>query len=382
LENGETVAFGDYGYFKKDDEGDVAFENADVTSIPTTNLEPPKSESDGIKDNVTTEPEPEETKDSKEEPEAKEDKEERDPKTEATSTTSTVDSTLSETTTQETTNDSNPKESKSDVSAIVDTTPLQTEPSNDTDSEQTKKNTEDRTKTSETDNENNSLRPKKEHNIAEKEEIAANRQKLENLKTQKEIPAKRRKRSAGFWILMVLIVVLLGGGTYVGIYYDDVKSHIPFLAEDKAVESDSDAEIAKMKEMVGEEPITSEEKPEESSETIPAEPTEPEQEEDMVSTTENEPSEKVTETQPKPTPVVNTNNNQPYHIVAGVFSNASNAERLASNIREMGYPAKTFLRGNQTVVSVQSYASSTEAQAALSTTKDAAPKGWILKWDN
>jgi len=112
------------------------------------------------------------------------------------------------------------------------------------------------------------------------------------------------------------------------------------------------------------------------STTLETPPTEEIQEETI------EPPVVVEKPEVKPTKKpISTSNNQPYHIVAGVFSSPENAERLAKKISDMGYPAKTFARGSQTVVSVQSFATQAEAQSALSSTKDAAPSGWILKWN-
>jgi len=219
--------------------------------------------------------------------------------------------------------------------------------------------------------------PKKEMNILEKEEVAANQKKLEKLRKEKETTKQKKKRGVGFYILMVLIVLLIGGGTYVGLNYDQVKEYIPFLSDNKTPKNKGDKEVDKMQELIGEEPTTNQESSSEmDSTTLETPPTEEIQEETI------EPPVVVEKPEVKPTKKpISTSNNQPYHIVAGVFSSPENAERLAKKISDMGYPAKTFARGSQTVVSVQSFATQAEAQSALSSTKDAAPSGWILKWN-
>lgn len=217
--------------------------------------------------------------------------------------------------------------------------------------------------------------PKKDMNILEKKEIAANEQKLEKLKKQKEEGKKKKKRGVGFYILIFVVFLIAGGGTFVALNYDNMGDYLPFLAENK-VEDKGDEEVDKMKEMASndEEDSTSDEEIAEEPDTTSMEEIPTEIEEPIV--------EDPVETPVEPTPpVTNTgSNNQPFHIVAGVFGDPGNAERLAEKIRGMGYPATTFMRGNQTVVSIKSFATKAEAQAAIPGTSDAAPKGWVLEW--
>lgn len=226
-------------------------------------------------------------------------------------------------------------------------------------------------------------KPKKELNIAEKEEIAANQDKLNKLKEQKAEGKKKRKRGAGFYILLFLIVLIVGGGTYVGIFYDDVKEYIPFLSDKKTPVAKSDKEMDKMKDLIGDEDESTEgsEDSETNSGEEGATPDDQTNKEGPTEIIEEPPMESPVKNTPPPQ-AASGSNNQPFHIVAGVFSSPENAERLAEKIRGMGYPAKTFMRGDKTVVSVQSYATMSEANAALPSVTDAAPKGWILEWRN
>lgn len=217
---------------------------------------------------------------------------------------------------------------------------------------------------------------KKDMNIAQKEELKANEAKLKKLKDDKEALKVKKKRGIGFYLLMVLIVLIIGGGTTVAIFYDDVKQHIPFLSEEKQKET-SDKEIEKMKDMIGDEEVnTDEQNTDESSEELMSE--------EVLVSEEDEIVEPIVEEEPEPTPppANNGSNNLPFHIVAGAFGDQNNAERLAEKIRGMGYPAKTFLRGSMTIVSVKSFATKAEAQAAVSSVQDAAPNGWVLEWRN
>lgn len=221
---------------------------------------------------------------------------------------------------------------------------------------------------------------KKPLNILEKEEIAGNQKKLNDLRAQKEAKKQRKKRGAGFYILMVLIVLIVGGGTFVGLNYDQFKDYLPFESSNAKLEDKSTKEIQKMKEIMG----TTDENPSSETTETPASTETPE-------TTEPEPVKpevvkpevkKPEVAKPVVKPQVAGSNNQPFHIVAGVFGSPENADRLAAKLKGMGYPAKTIARGNQTVVSVQSYATKAAAEAALPEVKDAAPKGWVLEWRN
>ncbi|PWL28754.1 MAG: hypothetical protein DCO96_07990 [Fluviicola sp. XM-24bin1] len=224
-----------------------------------------------------------------------------------------------------------------------------------------------------------------EKNILQKEEIAANQQKLDKLKKdKKEKPKKKRKkRSAGFYILIGLVFIIVAGGTFVALNYEQAKEYLPFLADSTAAEPSEDDENSVLNEP--------DEEPADEQETASDETDEDEMADeadepaDLEEGQEEDPQEEIQEApaDPEPEPTqkpITGSNDQPYHIVAGVFGEAANAERLASKIQGMGYPAKTFQRGDKTVVSVQSYASSAEAQAALLSVSDAAPKGWVLHW--
>jgi nucleoid DNA-binding protein len=217
--------------------------------------------------------------------------------------------------------------------------------------------------------------PKKEMNILEKEELAANSKKLNQLKADKDSQKNRKKRGIGFYLLIVLILILVGGGTFVGIYYDEVKQHIPFLADNTKDNKEEPSEIDKMKDMIGEDEVADEsDSSDENTDTTDI-TQEEEMSEEMIEEPIVEEPEVIT-----PTPV--SDGSLPFHIVAGAFGSPENAERLAEKIRGMGYPATTFKRGNMTIVSVKSFATKAEAQAAVSTVQDATPSGWVLEWRN
>ena len=60
--------------------------------------------------------------------------------------------------------------------------------------------------------------------------------KKEPLKTQKEKKAEKpqkKRKGAGFYILLALLCIICTGGIYVGMNFQEIKQHIPFLAENK-----------------------------------------------------------------------------------------------------------------------------------------------------
>lgn len=380
LESNQTVSLGDYGSFKKEADGEIVFEKVedspqDTVSEGTIKANPSEEASTGedelSKSKVDDSVEASTSTQAEKEPAVTTTENRTEEKqSEKTPTEQEKVIPIKTDLPKESTADSiektkavNPE--KEDSSPAMN---LGTVPASD-DSKQATSTYKDPAKPSLT---------QRQHNILEKEEIAANQKKLDDLRKLKEAPKKTSKRGAGFYILIALLLLIVGGGTYVGLNYNSVKEYIPFLAEDTAVQSNLEEEKAKMEEMVGQ-----------PAETVKPKNTAPTPDSISVKSTsipeetKNGTKETALEKQPEPEmPPKKTerNNDQPFHIVAGVFSSPENAGRLAEKIRKMGYPAKTFERGAQTVVSVQSFATSEEAQNALATTKDAAPSGWVLEW--
>ncbi|MFT5777963.1 MAG: hypothetical protein ACI837_000911 [Crocinitomicaceae bacterium] len=181
-------------------------------------------------------------------------------------------------------------------------------------------------------------------------------------------PKVKKKRGAGFWILMVLLLGLIGGGTYVGLNYDSIKQHIPFLADKETSDKDEKTAKEKMLETLnGPEEATLD--PEETID--PEENTDPEE----VIPEEVVPEEVIPEEVITPPTV---SGNGPFHIVAGTFGSKVNADRLAAKLQSDGVPATVILNGGMNVVSMSSYASQAEANAGLTEMKAKAPKAWVL----
>lgn len=193
---------------------------------------------------------------------------------------------------------------------------------------------------------------------------------------------KKDKGGVGFWITLIIFALLIiGGGAYIGRNYNDLKQYVPFLA-DEEVEKPKEKSL---KEQMYE-TIHGEEEGGESSST-PSE--------DMNESAEEEPEEIVEEPEiipeepkviekpkvvekPKVTaPVVSSSSSGPYKVIAGAFSSEDNANRLAAEFRAKGYNSEVFMKGELHAVSMQSYATSEEANANLGKLQSMAPGAWI-----
>ncbi|MDC0257534.1 SPOR domain-containing protein [Crocinitomicaceae bacterium] len=384
IESGKSVPFGNFGSFQKDTDGDVIFENSEGATSSNEPVTAPVADIDAEAEKkakeeaeATKAKEAEAKKKAKEEAEAtkakeaeaeKKDKEEAAAKAAETKKTAPKVAVVPPKvdTPKEEKQKETPKPEDTAAKATVNQIVPDLDPLKDAPKKEEARKVAPIAATSAT-----SANKTSEKTILEKEEIAANQKKLDDLKKGKEEPKKKRKRGAGFYILLSLIFIIVAGGTLVALNYEQAKEYLPFLADSTAAEASEDDEND-MLSKPDEEPADDQE----------SEDTTTDEEEDLPVDEEEEitPVEIPEDPKPEPTPPVTGSNDQPYHIVAGVFSESANAEKLATKIQGMGYPAKTIQRGAQTVVSVQSYASAAEAQAAISSVSDAAPKGWVLYW--
>lgn len=232
-------------------------------------------------------------------------------------------------------------------------------------------------------------KPEKELNIAQKEELAATVGRMNDLKKKQEDAQKeKKKRGAGFWILMVLLLLIVAGGTYVAIDYNNVKQHIPFLA-DNDEKADDETAIDKMRDLMGEneeageEEDTSDEEDESSTEDA-SEESEGDEEVAAEETTANDTEEEQPVVEETPvqetisTPVSSNNGQGPYHVVAGAFSNEANAARMVEKLQAQGLPSYVIMNNGMHVVSMKSFASSAEANAELSTLRQTSSGAWVL----
>jgi len=220
--------------------------------------------------------------------------------------------------------------------------------------------------------ENTYVESTKQKNILEQEEMNKTQEKLNKLKEKKAEKPQKKRKGAGFYILLALLCIICTGGIYVGMNFQEIKQHIPFLAENKdKTEKKEKSAIDEMKEIMGET---------EQTEDVEAETPETTVESEII------PEEVDVETEikeiSKPINRTSTSNDShlPFHIIVGAFSSSSNANKLGEKLRAQGYNPKVGLARGMNLVSVKSYATKQEAQNAISTLSEVAPKGWVFEW--
>lgn len=209
----------------------------------------------------------------------------------------------------------------------------------------------------------------------EKKSVEAKPKKVREKKTDSE---GKKKRSPAFWMLMVVIVIICAGGTYVAIDYENVKQHIPFLADKEKKDKKEKRPIDEMKKIMG---VDSEES-ESEAETENSDNEEVSTSDDAETETEVMTEENVTTPEPelktpKESKVVNAPSNGSYHVIAGAFSSSENAERLAANLKAQGYPVIIGSSNGLNLVSIKSFSTKQEAENSLAELKGVAPKAWV-----
>ncbi len=251
---------------------------------------------------------------------------------------------------------------------------------------------------------------------------------------QKKATDKKKKKTGVFaYILWGIVILILGGGTYVAIQYDTLKKDFPILAEltgedlnedkkDSLVslgESDPVANPDSMPEVEtvpGSELETTEpESMVDDSKTTPKVETEKPKKVEPVKKPEVKPTPEpvvkpkpvvkpapkpVAKPKPTPKPVVTTptvtttykprpkpatfptpNLSNPYHIIAGSFSSKTNAQHFATKLKGMGMSNLSIGEaGGLYKVSINGYATEEAAKSAAAGVQNVAPGAWVFEW--
>lgn len=197
---------------------------------------------------------------------------------------------------------------------------------------------------------------------------------------------EKEKPSARFWILMItLAIIIIGGGAYIGRNYNELKQHVPFLADD--LEKDSldtiDYKSQKLKSAndKSREYIPKTEKSELDESTAEngiedgtAKPKTVEKQ-----TTVEKPKVVEKSEVKKPRTTISSSSGGHYHIIAGAFSSVENANRLVTDFKKQGLSGASVVKnGELHAVSMQSYATSEQANADLNKMNRIASGAWIL----
>lgn len=177
----------------------------------------------------------------------------------------------------------------------------------------------------------------------------------------------KKKRRPAFYILTVLLVILIGGSVTVAVFYDQLKQHLPFVAQEtsKVEEKPSATEENKV--------IKEEEKD-----------VEPKVEEESIveeTLTEAEPKEEIVNSSYIQTSTGRVNPTQPYHVIAGAFREKANAERFRDRLRENGNSNSEIIGefDGLFIVSASSHQSMEEAQNSRKS-NSTITQSWIFRW--
>lgn len=173
--------------------------------------------------------------------------------------------------------------------------------------------------------------------------------------------AEKKKRSAGFWVLMVFAILLVIGGVITAVFYDKIQHK--FFANTEEVKEIDTTKIENDIEEI-EKQVALEQEEENSTEPI----------------ADTEESEKPVKEVVKPEKsIANTNNRDlSYHIIAGSFGVEENANRLAKKYAAAGKNASVLGKfDDMFLVSYESFATKEEAMSAL---KSSDVKGWVFKY--
>ena len=208
------------------------------------------------------------------------------------------------------------------------------------------------------------------------EDLGAVKASNENELEAEEIEEKE-KPGAKFWITIIIIgLLIIGGGAYIGRNYNELKQYVPFLADEEEAEPKSAME--ELLEEIDENKNTSDidSKIENGDKTEEGNPDEAVSDEQV---TKEEPPvvpEVVEKVKPIVTPTASTSGH--YHIIAGAFSSVENANRLAEEFKAKGLRSSVIKNGELNAVSMQSYATSAQANADLAKMNTIVNGAWIL----
>jgi cell division septation protein DedD len=191
--------------------------------------------------------------------------------------------------------------------------------------------------------------------------------------------ADKKRRSPMLLILIIAAVIVLGGATTVVLYgenlglfmaKEEVKEQVEEeLDEDKIDEWYDADETEDNEEADGDEEDS---KDEESSVVTEDKPVVVEKKTVVA-------EKKPVQVEVKKVSAVPSATNGAYHIVAGAFGDVSNAERLVTKLKGLGYSAQVLAQLNGLhVVSAGSYPSQQEAERALKENAANLPKAWVL----
>lgn len=183
---------------------------------------------------------------------------------------------------------------------------------------------------------------------------------------------KPKKRGAGFYILLGFLVVLIGGGTYFGINYNELKQHISFLADKEEATPEKEESVDKEAadaELTAQDDAPENNEFEETTDEVPAEETE-------TATEETAPVEPEIRTNAG----IRVDKALPVQVIAGSFTEESNANGMVERLKAAGHDAAIIGQYDQLyLVSVGSFESMEAFGTQKSSVAAIAPKYWVFR---
>lgn len=189
-------------------------------------------------------------------------------------------------------------------------------------------------------------------------------------KTKKD----KKRKGAGFYALLTIFVLLIGGTLTFILFYNSLEKFIPFLAK----------ESKETKNIVLEKEPAETTNTEAADSIVHVEESVPETDETTEPVAENENA--VESTPAASSNMIQTSTGQvdrskPFHIVGGAFSDKSNADRYQERLNAQGNNSVIIGKfDNLFIVSIASYDSKEAAEKALSEAKGVSPHAWVFKW--
>ena len=220
--------------------------------------------------------------------------------------------------------------------------------------------------------------------ISENEDFSS---EFEELKDDLELvnQSNKKKRGFKFWFIISLVLVVLGGGAFVGLNFEKFKHLIPFISKKdpieetkiiKKLESDdtkpSTENITKSEEMIHSPEVIDEKNPDVTEE----EPVVPESNE-KPKLADKKNTKKTTE---KISTAVQANDgSNKSFIILGTFSEQVNAINLLDKLVTQGVKSASILeRDGKFSVCYGSFPTKAEASSKLSDAKSAFKSAWIF----
>jgi hypothetical protein len=217
---------------------------------------------------------------------------------------------------------------------------------------------------------------------AKKDAKSSNKTKTEKVKNEKTPKDQKKKKRFGafFWIAIIILAIASGGLIYVGLNYEQVKTYMGWnkFEKEKVALKESKEETKEAKEE--QESIEIEANENSVSDTTEASNVEFDEEGNVAEKEEEVEEKPTTSTAPSS---VNTSSTGTHHLIAGSFSNKSNAEGLVEDLKSKGLNARILGKfGDLHFVAAESYNSSEEAQTDLSRVRQQTSGAWIFKYND